>query len=64
MYDKFKDYTEPENFAKIVDYGTVGEMWAYVSKQFAQNTAIVYGEKTYTFAELDSDVAHYRAFLL
>ena len=37
MYDKFKDYTEPENFAKIVDYGTVGEMWAYVSKQFAQN---------------------------
>ena len=59
----FKQFTTEETFAKIVDYGTVSEMWQASLKSYPNNVAIVDG-KSYTFLELENEVALMRGMLI
>ena len=56
MNEKFKQYTDPETFAQIVDYPNVTEMWAHSVKSYSDEVAIVDGD-SYTYATLDADAA-------
>ncbi len=55
-------YTDKETFERIVDYESVGDMWAHCVKEFSQKTAIVDGEE-YTYSRLDGYVARFRTAL-
>ena len=59
MSKKFEKYTDAQTFAKIVDYQNVTEMWTHSVKTYPDNVAIVDG-KSYTYAEMDEDVAAFR----
>ena len=62
MNEKFKQYTDEITFSKIVDYPNVTSMWAHSVSEYGENIAIVDG-KSYTYAELDADVAAFRSVL-
>lgn len=62
MSEKFRKYTSPEEFDKIVDYANVTEMWNHSMAEFANEVAIVDGEN-YTYAQLDEDAARFRTVL-
>ncbi len=62
--DVFRKYTTQETFDRICEYTTVTEMWCRVTEEFANNTAIVDGDRRVTFAELEADVAGFRTVLM
>ena len=59
----FDKYTDEQTLAKIVDYGTVGQMWQHSVETYANNIAIDGAQKA-TFAELDQQVALFRTVLV
>ena len=59
----FSAYTVPEEYAKIRTWKNVTEMWTYSASAYANDVALVDG-KNYTYAEVDADVAAFRAILL
>ncbi len=62
MNEKFKKYTDPETFSKIVEYPNVTSMWQHCASAYADSVAIVDGE-SYTYKQLDQDVAGFRTVL-
>ena len=62
MNEKFKKYTDEETFAKIVDFPNITAMWDHRASTYADNVAIVDGD-SYTYAQLDSDMACFRTVL-
>lgn len=58
--DVFKKYTSPETFAKIKEYPSVSAMWKNCLSEWADLPAIADDGKTYTYAELETDVAFLR----
>jgi len=61
--DIFDKYTDAETLSKIVDYSTVGEMWAHSVATYPNNVAID-GAQRATFAQLDQMAAHFRTVLV
>ena len=59
----FSHYTDPEEFKRIVEMDSVSEMWLKVSKEFANNIAIVDNGVEYSFAKLDEDMSYFRGVL-
>ncbi len=59
----FRKYTDEAEFAKIVDYDTVAEMWAHCVKAYADDTAVVDNGTAYSFARLEDDAAGFRTLL-
>ena len=59
----FSAFTVPEEYAKIRSFKNVTEMWTYSASEFADLVALVDG-KNYTYAEVDKDVAAFRAILV
>ncbi|MBQ7912736.1 MAG: acyl--CoA ligase [Clostridia bacterium] len=59
----FSNYTVPEEYAKIRTFKNVTEMWTWSASEFADLVALVDG-KNYTYAEVDKDVAAFRAILV
>ena len=60
----FAKYSDAEEYAKIVDYSSVTEMWQYCTATYANDVAIVDAGREFTFAGLEADVAAFRAVLL
>lgn len=59
----FSSYTVPEEYARIRSFKNVTEMWTLSVEQYADLVALVDG-KNYTYAEVDKDVAAFRAILV
>jgi len=59
----FRKYTTDEVFDRIKSYDSVSEMWRSVSVEFADNEAIVDGDRHITFAALEADAAAFRPLL-
>ena len=60
----FRPFTAPEEFERIVEMDTVSEMWTRCVHDYADCTAIVYAGESHTYAQLEEDVARFRALLL
>ena len=60
----FEKYADKETLNKIVDYKSVSEMWTHSVKEYGDKVAICDGGENYTFAQLESEVASVRAYLL
>lgn len=60
----FKQYTDAEEYAKIVDYSSVTEMWQACVASYANSVAIMDAGREFTFAGMDAEVASFRALLL
>ena len=58
-----RKYTDNETFEKIVDYGTVPEMWKNVLANFGENTAIMDEGTAYTYRQLEEDASYIRGLL-
>lgn len=59
----FRQYTDPETFEKIVDYPNVTAMWAHSVATYPDTVAIMDNGRSYTYAQLDAEVAAFRAVL-
>ena len=59
----FSRYTEPSQFARIIEKDTVVEMWSSIREEFKDLVAIVDDGKSYTYAQLDEDIAKLRGLL-
>ena len=59
----FRKYTDPDTFERIVEFGTVSEMWEHSLATWPEAPAIVDNGNTYTFAQLEQDVAGFRTLL-
>lgn len=59
----FEKYTDKQTFEKIIEYNTISEMWDFCIKNYADLNAIDYDGKKYSFRQLETDVAKFRAFL-
>ena len=59
----FRKYTDDQTFDRIIEFGTVSEMWSRCSKEFADAVAITDAQNEYTYAQLDEDTARFRTLL-
>ena len=59
----FAKYTDSETFNKIVDYSSLTDMWESSVKSYADSLAVIDEDKEYTYAELDAEIAAFRAVL-
>ena len=59
----FRKYTDSETFERIVDYGSITEMWSASVSSAPNSVAVIDDGIEYTYAKLDDDVAHARALL-
>lgn len=60
----FEKYTSAETYAKIVDYASVSEMWKHSFSEYANDIAIVDNGENITYAQLESEAAKIRSYLL
>ena len=51
----FRKYTDDQTFDRIIEFGTVSEMWSRCSKEFADAIAITDAQNEYTYAQLDEE---------
>ena len=58
----FAKYTDAETFNKIVDYSSLTDMWETSVKNYGDMLAVIDGEE-YTYAQLDAEIAAFRAVL-
>lgn len=63
MTNVFEKYTDSETFAKIVDYENVTAMWEHSVAAYGENVAIMDAGNSYTYNQMDSDVAAFRTVL-
>ena len=61
--EKFRKYCDPEQFDRIREMESVSEMWDYCVREYSTLPAIQDSGKVYTYAEIDSDVRHFRPLL-
>lgn len=59
----FRKYTDPAEFDRIREFGTVCEMWKMCVEEYADKIAVEDDGKKYTFAELESDAARLRTLI-
>ena len=59
----FRQYTDEQTFERIKEFTTVSAMWEHCAREFKDAPAIVDEGKTRSYAELDADVAGFRALL-
>ena len=59
----FKKYTDEKTFSKIIDFDTVSQMWENCQKEYAGLNAVSYDGKTYTYQQVETDAARFRAVL-
>ena len=59
----FRPYTDSETFEKIIDYPNVTSMWAHSVATYPDTVAILDNGRSYTYAQLDAEVAAFRAVL-
>ena len=59
----FAKYTDAETFNKIVDYSSLTDMWESSVKSCGDSLAVIDEDKEYTYAELDAEIAAFRAVL-
>ncbi len=59
----FEQYTDPETYAKIVDWKSVSAMWNDSVQKYADRPAVEDGETALTYAELEARAAVLRGAL-
>ena len=59
----FRQYTDPETFEKIVDYPNVTAMWSHSVATYPDTVAVTDNGISYTYAQMDAEVAAFRAVL-
>ena len=59
----FKQYTDPEQFARIVDKDSVSEMWRDSVTAYPDVVAIEDDGKRYTYADIEADVSRLRTII-
>ena len=59
----FEKYTTPETFKKIKCFDSVKEMWEASVKEFGNDVALADNARSFTYAQLDQEVAKFRAVL-
>lgn len=59
----FGRYTDKATLERIRDYGTLSAMWKRCADEYADDNAIAYAGREYTFANIDAGAAHYRTVL-
>ncbi len=59
----FRKYTDAETFEKLVEFGTVSQMWQRCLREFSGAVAIEDNGGRYTFAQLETDAAGLRTVL-
>lgn len=59
----FKNYTDEHSFAKIVDYENASKLWLHCAKEYQDRTAIVEGDVSYTYQQLDCEIRRFRTVL-
>ncbi len=59
----FAQYASKEVFEKIVEYPDVITMWQHSVSEYANDVAVVDDGKSYTFADIDADIANFRTVL-
>ena len=62
MFD-FAQYTDPQTYAKIVDWPSVTAMWNNSAATYGKNLAVEDGETALTYEALDARVAAMRGAL-
>lgn len=62
--ERFRPYTNPEEFEKITEMQTVTEMWKGCVEKYAGAVAIQDVEGKHTYAELEQDAAKFRTLIL
>ena len=62
--EKFRPFTKPEDFERIVERDTVSEMWEICVRDFGGRTAVRDYEREYTYSQLESDAAGFRTLIL
>ena len=60
---QFAKYTSEDNFAKIVDYACITEMWEHCATAYENAPCLQQGEEKVTYGELNSAVATFRKVL-
>lgn len=59
----WRPYTDAETFARICEMDTVAEMWTACQREFSRDPAIVDQGVTYSYREVETDCARFRAAL-
>lgn len=59
----FKQYTDPEQFDRIVDKDSVSEMWRDSVTAYPDAVAIEDDGKSYTYADIEADVSRLRTVI-
>ena len=62
--EKFRPYTKPEDYEKIIELDTVSEMWENCVREYPNIVAVQDIESTHTFLELEEDAAGFRTLIL
>ena len=62
MGGAFRNYTDAETYARIIDYPNVTAMWTHSVATFPSNIAIIDGSP-YTYRELDHEISTFRTVL-
>ena len=62
--EKFRPYTKPEDFEKIIELDTVSEMWEKCVMDYPNITAVQSVDGAHTFLELEEDAAAFRTLVL
>ena len=61
--ESYRKYTGEATYSRIKRFDTMAQMWEERAREYADLTAVADDGKTYTFRQLDKDVAGYRAVL-
>ncbi len=60
----FSKYTDESTYQKIVSYDSVSQMWKTCQEQYGNSIAISDNGQTYSYCQLENDVAYFRTTLL
>ena len=61
--ERFRPFSDPEEFERIIELDTVSEMWTRCVRDYSELPAIVFDGESHTYGQLEEDAARFRAVL-
>ncbi len=61
--ERFRKYTDPAEFERLVDMDNVSEMWQRSVRDYPDVIAIEDNGNQYTYAQIDADVSRFRSLI-
>ena len=61
--ERFRKYTDPAEFERLVDMDSVSEMWQRSVRDYPDVIAIEDNGNQYTYAQIDADVSRFRSLI-